>query len=244
MSSCTPTVTRGLLIALSIITPCLRTVEFMWLLQHSPSRENYLFVCSCIKCVSQTDELDVTSEEEEEDEGEAEGETEGDEAEDEMTDVWWKTFPLRLFPFPTPHCKQQPKPRRINNRARCGKTLSVCFTGRWFWFSDRRTSEEVKGCGFCTRQQINGRTTWSVFPWWWNHVFKLLFFFSKCFTFTGFCFMFHLQNSNSWRRPSTFLVPFMLNVIQGQNVPARCFPVCLTLCSSQKKIGSSFHNEK
>lgn len=177
MSSCTPTVTRGLLIALSIITPCLRTVEFMWLLQHSPSRENYLFVCSCIKCVSQTDELDVTSEEEEEDEGEAEGETEGDEAEDEMTDVWWKTFPLRLFPFPTPHCKQQPKPRRINNRARCGKTLSVCFTGRWFWFSDRRTSEEVKGCGFCTRQQINGRTTWSVFPWWWNHVFKLLFFF-------------------------------------------------------------------
>lgn len=130
-----------------------------WLLQRSPSRENYLFVCSCIKCVSQTDELDVTSEEEEDDEGEAEGETEGDEAEDEMTDVWWKTFPLPLFPFPTPHCKQQPKPRRINNRARCGKTLSVCFTGRWFWFRDRRTSGEVRGCGFCTRQQINGRTT-------------------------------------------------------------------------------------
>lgn len=52
-------------------------------------RENYLFVCSCPKCISQSDELDVTSEEEEEDEdeGEAEGETEGDEVEDEMTDV-------------------------------------------------------------------------------------------------------------------------------------------------------------
>lgn len=52
-------------------------------------RENYLFVCSCPKCVSQMDELDVTSEEEEEEEeeGEAEGETEGDEVEDEMTDV-------------------------------------------------------------------------------------------------------------------------------------------------------------
>lgn len=50
-------------------------------------RENYLFVCSCPKCVSQMDELDVTSEEEEEEEGEAEGETEGDEMEDEMTDV-------------------------------------------------------------------------------------------------------------------------------------------------------------
>ncbi|TNM98962.1 histone-lysine N-trimethyltransferase SMYD5 [Takifugu flavidus] len=55
--------------------------------RHKILRENYLFVCSCIKCVSQTDELDVTSEEEEDDEGEAEGETEGDEAEDEMTDV-------------------------------------------------------------------------------------------------------------------------------------------------------------
>ena len=43
-------------------------------------RENYLFVCSCAKCVSQMDEPDVTSDEE--DEGEAEGETE-----DEMTDV-------------------------------------------------------------------------------------------------------------------------------------------------------------
>ncbi|KAM6953648.1 protein-lysine N-trimethyltransferase SMYD5 [Aplochiton taeniatus] len=47
-------------------------------------RENYLFVCSCPKCVSQMDELDLTSDEEE---GEAEGETEGDELEDEMTDV-------------------------------------------------------------------------------------------------------------------------------------------------------------
>lgn len=44
-------------------------------------RENYLFVCSCLKCTSQSDELDVTSEEEEEDE------EEGDEMEDEMTDV-------------------------------------------------------------------------------------------------------------------------------------------------------------
>uniref|UniRef100_A0A674NJ34 Protein-lysine N-trimethyltransferase SMYD5 n=1 Tax=Takifugu rubripes TaxID=31033 RepID=A0A674NJ34_TAKRU len=43
--------------------------------RHKILRENYLFVCSCIKCVSQTDELDVTSEEEEDDE------------EDEMTDV-------------------------------------------------------------------------------------------------------------------------------------------------------------
>lgn len=44
------------------------------------SRENYLFVCSCLKCTSQSDELDVTSEEEEDEE-------EGDEMEDEMTDV-------------------------------------------------------------------------------------------------------------------------------------------------------------
>ncbi|KAM8849056.1 protein-lysine N-trimethyltransferase SMYD5 isoform 1-T1 [Synchiropus picturatus] len=54
--------------------------------RHKILRENYLFTCSCPKCVSQLDELDVTSEEEEE-EGEAEGETEGDEMEDEMTDV-------------------------------------------------------------------------------------------------------------------------------------------------------------
>ncbi|CAG08321.1 unnamed protein product [Tetraodon nigroviridis] len=55
--------------------------------RHKILRENYLFACSCVKCTSQADELDVTSEEEEEDEGEAEGETEGDEVEDEMTDV-------------------------------------------------------------------------------------------------------------------------------------------------------------
>uniref|UniRef100_A0A671WS01 Protein-lysine N-trimethyltransferase SMYD5 n=1 Tax=Sparus aurata TaxID=8175 RepID=A0A671WS01_SPAAU len=55
--------------------------------RHKILRENYLFVCSCPKCVSQMDELDATSEEEEEEEGEAEGETEGDEMEDEMTDV-------------------------------------------------------------------------------------------------------------------------------------------------------------
>ncbi|XP_033488322.1 protein-lysine N-trimethyltransferase SMYD5 [Epinephelus lanceolatus] len=55
--------------------------------RHKILRENYLFVCSCPKCISQMDELDVTSEEEEEEEGEAEGETEGDEMEDEMTDV-------------------------------------------------------------------------------------------------------------------------------------------------------------
>ncbi|XP_066574452.1 protein-lysine N-trimethyltransferase SMYD5 [Amia ocellicauda] len=54
--------------------------------RHKILRENYLFVCSCPKCLSQADELDVTSEEEEE-EGEGEGETEGDDLEDEMTDV-------------------------------------------------------------------------------------------------------------------------------------------------------------
>ncbi|XP_075868140.1 protein-lysine N-trimethyltransferase SMYD5 [Nelusetta ayraudi] len=57
--------------------------------RHKILRENYLFVCSCLKCASQSDELDVTSEEEEdeEEEEEEEGETEGDEMEDEMTDV-------------------------------------------------------------------------------------------------------------------------------------------------------------
>ncbi|KAK2904381.1 histone-lysine N-trimethyltransferase SMYD5 [Channa argus] len=50
--------------------------------RHKILRANYLFVCSCPKCISQMDELDATSEEEEEEEGEAEGETE-----DEMTDV-------------------------------------------------------------------------------------------------------------------------------------------------------------
>jgi len=53
--------------------------------RHKTLRENYLFVCSCPKCVSQSDELDVTSEEEEEEE-EGEG-AEGDDMEDEMTDV-------------------------------------------------------------------------------------------------------------------------------------------------------------
>lgn len=54
--------------------------------EHFLPRENYLFVCSCPKCISQMHELDVTSEEEEEEE-EEEGEAEGDEMEDEMTDV-------------------------------------------------------------------------------------------------------------------------------------------------------------
>ncbi|XP_016336704.1 SET and MYND domain-containing protein 5-like [Sinocyclocheilus anshuiensis] len=46
--------------------------------RHKILRENYLFVCSCQKCMSQMDDADMTSEDEEE----AEGETE-----DEMTDV-------------------------------------------------------------------------------------------------------------------------------------------------------------
>lgn len=50
-------------------------------------RENYLFICSCQKCMSQMDDADMTSEDEEEVEGE--GETEGDDVEDEMTDVWF-----------------------------------------------------------------------------------------------------------------------------------------------------------
>ncbi|XP_064200239.1 histone-lysine N-trimethyltransferase SMYD5 isoform X1 [Anguilla rostrata] len=54
--------------------------------RHKILRENYLFLCTCPRCISQADEPDVTSEEEEDD-GEGEGETEGDEAEDEMTDV-------------------------------------------------------------------------------------------------------------------------------------------------------------
>uniref|UniRef100_A0A8C1CP15 Protein-lysine N-trimethyltransferase SMYD5 n=1 Tax=Cyprinus carpio carpio TaxID=630221 RepID=A0A8C1CP15_CYPCA len=54
--------------------------------RHKILRENYLFVCSCQKCMSQMDDADMTSEEEEEEE-EAEGETEGDDMEDEMTDV-------------------------------------------------------------------------------------------------------------------------------------------------------------
>uniref|UniRef100_W5KWC2 Protein-lysine N-trimethyltransferase SMYD5 n=1 Tax=Astyanax mexicanus TaxID=7994 RepID=W5KWC2_ASTMX len=51
--------------------------------RHKILRENYLFVCSCQKCMSQMDDADVTSEEEDE----VEGETEGDDMEDEMTDV-------------------------------------------------------------------------------------------------------------------------------------------------------------
>ncbi|XP_061691658.1 histone-lysine N-trimethyltransferase SMYD5 isoform X1 [Syngnathoides biaculeatus] len=57
--------------------------------RHKILRENYMFICSCVKCVLQTDEPDMTSEEEEDDEEEAEAdsETEGDNMEDEMTDV-------------------------------------------------------------------------------------------------------------------------------------------------------------
>ncbi|XP_042326120.1 SET and MYND domain-containing protein 5 isoform X2 [Sceloporus undulatus] len=57
--------------------------------RHKTLRENYLFVCSCPKCLAQTDDPDVTSEEEEEEEEEeeAEGEPEDAELEDEMTDV-------------------------------------------------------------------------------------------------------------------------------------------------------------
>uniref|UniRef100_A0A6I8PF93 Protein-lysine N-trimethyltransferase SMYD5 n=2 Tax=Ornithorhynchus anatinus TaxID=9258 RepID=A0A6I8PF93_ORNAN len=55
-------------------------------------RENYLFVCSCPKCVAEADDPSVTSEEdddeeEEEEEAEAPGGTEAAELEDEMTDV-------------------------------------------------------------------------------------------------------------------------------------------------------------
>ncbi|XP_051506154.1 histone-lysine N-trimethyltransferase SMYD5 [Myxocyprinus asiaticus] len=53
--------------------------------RHKILRENYLFICSCQKCMSQMNDADMTSEDEEEVEGE--GETEGDDMEDEMTDV-------------------------------------------------------------------------------------------------------------------------------------------------------------
>nr|XP_014345514.1 PREDICTED: SET and MYND domain-containing protein 5 [Latimeria chalumnae] len=53
--------------------------------RHKILGENYLFVCSCPKCLAQADDPDVTSEEEEE--VEAEGETDDAELEDEMTDV-------------------------------------------------------------------------------------------------------------------------------------------------------------
>uniref|UniRef100_A0A8B9G596 Protein-lysine N-trimethyltransferase SMYD5 n=1 Tax=Amazona collaria TaxID=241587 RepID=A0A8B9G596_9PSIT len=46
-------------------------------------RENYLFTCSCPKCLAQADDADLTSDEEEE----GEGETDDAELEDEMTDV-------------------------------------------------------------------------------------------------------------------------------------------------------------
>ncbi|XP_076861994.1 protein-lysine N-trimethyltransferase SMYD5 [Brachyhypopomus gauderio] len=51
--------------------------------RHKILRENYLFACSCQRCLSQADDPDVTSEDEEE----GEGDTEGDDMEDEMTDV-------------------------------------------------------------------------------------------------------------------------------------------------------------
>lgn len=183
----------------------------MWLLKCSPSRENYLFVCSCVKCVSQTDELDVTSEEEEEDEGEGEGETEGDEVEDEMTDVWWRTFLLLLsccllFPFPTPRCKQQLKPGRINNLPRCGKILSVCFTCCWFCFSDQpqdsRGCEELRFLYSSPNVHMQFATAWMekyiirfstmmkpISVWW--SVSAFLF---NCTTYMEFCYIFHVQN--------------------------------------------------
>uniref|UniRef100_A0A8C8RDN3 Protein-lysine N-trimethyltransferase SMYD5 n=1 Tax=Pelusios castaneus TaxID=367368 RepID=A0A8C8RDN3_9SAUR len=52
--------------------------------RHKILRENYLFTCSCPKCLAQADDASVTSEEEE---LEGEGETEAAELEDEMTDV-------------------------------------------------------------------------------------------------------------------------------------------------------------
>ncbi|XP_075040255.1 protein-lysine N-trimethyltransferase SMYD5 [Mixophyes fleayi] len=56
--------------------------------RHKILRENYLFVCSCPKCLSQSEDPDVTSEEEEEeDDADLEGEADDAELEDEMTDV-------------------------------------------------------------------------------------------------------------------------------------------------------------
>uniref|UniRef100_A0A8D0JN30 Protein-lysine N-trimethyltransferase SMYD5 n=2 Tax=Sus scrofa TaxID=9823 RepID=A0A8D0JN30_PIG len=54
--------------------------------RHKILRENYLFVCSCPKCLAEADEPNMTSEEEE-DEEEEEGEPEAAELGDEMTDV-------------------------------------------------------------------------------------------------------------------------------------------------------------
>ncbi|XP_030046815.1 protein-lysine N-trimethyltransferase SMYD5 [Microcaecilia unicolor] len=51
--------------------------------RHKILRENYLFICSCPKCLEQAEDASVTSEEEEE----PEGETDDAELEDEMTDV-------------------------------------------------------------------------------------------------------------------------------------------------------------
>ncbi|XP_029450477.1 SET and MYND domain-containing protein 5 isoform X1 [Rhinatrema bivittatum] len=50
--------------------------------RHKILRENYLFICSCPKCLEQAEDASVTSEEEE-----PEGETDDAELEDEMTDV-------------------------------------------------------------------------------------------------------------------------------------------------------------
>lgn len=54
--------------------------------RHKILRENYLFNCSCPKCLAEADDPNVTSEEEEE-EDEEEGEPEDAELGDEMTDV-------------------------------------------------------------------------------------------------------------------------------------------------------------
>ncbi|KAM9053482.1 protein-lysine N-trimethyltransferase SMYD5 isoform 3-T3 [Megaptera novaeangliae] len=54
--------------------------------RHKILRENYLFVCSCPKCLAEADEPNMTSEEEDEEEDE-EGEPEDAELGDEMTDV-------------------------------------------------------------------------------------------------------------------------------------------------------------
>lgn len=48
----------------------------------TPHRENYLFVCSCPKCLAEADEPNVTSEEDDDEE-----EEEDAELGDEMTDV-------------------------------------------------------------------------------------------------------------------------------------------------------------
>ncbi|XP_031751143.1 SET and MYND domain-containing protein 5-like [Xenopus tropicalis] len=69
-------------------TTTLSSISLLWKIS-SLERENYLFVCSCPKCLAQADDPDITSEEEEEEEDDAEleGEAEDAELEDEMTDV-------------------------------------------------------------------------------------------------------------------------------------------------------------